>query len=114
MYKSPVLKKAVKILYTTEPWRGAILQPWFDCSERFDESPETIIPLPVVAFAACAFRCVLDSLTFDTEESLPFSTVPYGQVYEDLLYMIQNDASHCLQGEEVSKNIQALISDIDA
>jgi hypothetical protein len=47
------------------------------------------------------------------EDIKQFSEVPYLQVFNDLLYMIQNDVGHCPLGEEVSGNIQAILADID-
>lgn len=76
------------------------------CSECVDRLLYTT-DLPV-----SQFRSVLDSLVFGGEETLPFSAVPYAQVYRDLTYQLSIDTGHSLQGKEVSDNIQALISDV--
>lgn len=75
MYKSPVLKEAIKILYTTEPWRTAIYQPWFDNAQWFDHSFKTELPFTFVAFAACAVSTstvLCAPLTFPIPSSATF------------------------------------------
>jgi hypothetical protein len=70
MYKSPILKKAILILYTTEPWRTAISQPWLVDVEDYDGAFRAFPPVGFVAFAACAvsetafLSCTTDSHDF--------------------------------------------------
>ena len=57
MYKSPVLKMAVEVLYMTHPWRRAVTLPWFkdDNMEPCLKSSSTPSPpISFVAFAATA------------------------------------------------------------
>jgi len=63
MYRSPILKKTVEILYTSSPWRIAITLPWFN-QESYNPGSNLIPldgdgtasppPTSFVAFAASA------------------------------------------------------------
>ncbi|KAF9784419.1 hypothetical protein BJ322DRAFT_1021176 [Thelephora terrestris] len=111
MYKSPILKKAIHILYTTEPWRTAISQPWLVDVEDYDGAFRAFPPVGFVAFAACAFRNILDSLVSGMEENIPFSEAGYSPTYEFLADLIRFDMDEPDTGLLVVNNIQALIAD---
>ncbi|KAF9782581.1 hypothetical protein BJ322DRAFT_1071707 [Thelephora terrestris] len=112
MYKSPILKKAVQILYTTEPWYTAISQPWFTDIEDSEQSFKMSPPAGFVAFAACAFHNVLDSLASGTEETVQFREDTYSPIYERLLELVKADMDDFHTGLVVSANIQAFIVEI--
>lgn len=59
MYRSPVLKKAIEILYMTQPWRDAVTLVWskddnWEPSLPDDEGYASCPPVSFVAFAATA------------------------------------------------------------
>lgn len=62
LFKSPVLKKAIEMLYMTQPWRDAITLPWFkddSCEYSSVSAPDEEgyafrPPISFVAFAAAA------------------------------------------------------------
>ncbi|KAF9643410.1 hypothetical protein BDM02DRAFT_3223456 [Thelephora ganbajun] len=110
MYKSPILKKAIEMLYTTFPWRTAVKLPWFRGAT--DRGYATCPPISFVAFAASAYRNVLDSLISGTEEIVLFSEVGYCQVYNDLYQLIEDNSAYPIFGETVRNNLQSLIANI--
>ncbi|KAF9642177.1 hypothetical protein BDM02DRAFT_3193750, partial [Thelephora ganbajun] len=110
MYKSPILKKAVEMLYTTFPWHTAVKLPWFRGAT--DRGYATCPPISFVAFAASTYHNVLDSLISGTEEIVPFSEVGYCQVYNDLYQLIEDDSAHPIFGETIHNNLQSLIVNI--
>ena len=129
MYKSPVLKRAMEHLYTTEPWRSAIRFPWFKEISRTDPGYKSGPPIAFVAFVASAvrffahttyttnhlnsqYRNALDCLVTGTEEKVPFSEVQYADVFNNLYDLIDNDSFHLNHGETVRRNIKCLIEDI--
>ncbi|KAF9643884.1 hypothetical protein BDM02DRAFT_3191112 [Thelephora ganbajun] len=109
-YVSPILKKAVEMLYTTFPWCTAVKLPWFRGAT--DRGYATCPPISFVAFAASAYHNVLDSLISGTEEIVPFSEVGYHQVYNDLYQLIEDDSAHPIFGETIHNNLQSLIANI--
>ena len=130
MYRSPVLKKAVEILYMTEPWRTAIIQPWFEDVSGYCNEYKSTLPIAFLAFAACAvshstylalciadfldsqYRNVLDSLVSGTEDLVPFSEVGYAQVYNDLQLLIKDDTTNFFHRDTVCGNLQLLTADV--
>ena len=43
MYRSPVLKKSIELLYMTPPWRTAIKLPWFkDHDDDWELTPDFV------------------------------------------------------------------------
>ena len=58
MYKSKVLKKAIKVLYMSQPWQKAIMLPWFEDDNQEPilnsaSGPNSHLPISFVPFAAC-------------------------------------------------------------
>ncbi|KAF9642813.1 hypothetical protein BDM02DRAFT_3132846, partial [Thelephora ganbajun] len=110
MYKSPILKKAIEMLYTTFPWHMAVKLPWFRGAT--DRGYATCPPISFVAFATSTYHNVLNSLISGTEEIVPFSKVGYCQVYDDLYQLIEDDSAHPIFGETIRNNLQSLIANI--
>lgn len=139
MYRSPVLKKSIELLYMTPPWRTAIKLPWFkDHDDDWELTPDFVSneegyafrpPVSFVAFAASAvspfgqlsyiadrvylqFRNALDCLVLGKEKTVPFSEAGYRPVYDELYEYIASDSRSPEFGEVVRDNIQALMSNV--
>jgi hypothetical protein len=129
LYKSPILKKIIEVLYTTDPWRTAIIQPWVGGVSIRDQPFTVAPPITFVAFAAAAvslhtqlshitdlldwqYRNALDSLLSGTEDTTPFSEIGYARVYLDFHSSITDDTNHFVYGEVVRNNLQSLIANV--
>ena len=130
MYKSPVLKKAMEHLYTSEPWRSALAFQWYKNLSRVDPEYKTCPPVAFVAFIATAvssfvikthityilplqYRNALDCLATGVEEIVPFSEVGYVDVYNDLYDVIHADFTHPDYGDTIRENFMSLIADVE-
>ena len=128
MYRSPVLKKGMEHLYTTEPWCTAIKFPWFPELSRVNPSKDCP-PFSFVAFVATAvsqfaysihisnypnkqYCNALDCLVTGTEEKVPLSEVGYSEVFDDVFSLVQGDTDHPDHGKRVLANIGSLIANI--
>ena len=66
MYKSPILKRAIEILYMTQPWRDAVTLPLFKDNNR-EPSPDFVLDdegyasRPLISFVAFAATAVSTS-----------------------------------------------------
>jgi hypothetical protein len=128
MYRSPVLKKAMELLYTTEPWKSAITFPWFKCLSRVISDYKTAPPIAFVAFVASAvshlifiahitdpkfkYRSALDCLVTGIEETVPFSEHGYNDVFHDMYDLVEADSLHPEHGDIVRRNLQSLLADV--
>ena len=128
MYRSPVLKKAMELLYTAHPWRSAIKFAWYKELSRITPDYKVTPPIAFVAFVASAvsyflsatpitdhyfqYRNALDCLVTGVDETVPFNEAGYSQIFADLYDLIEDDFSHPDHGEVVRQNIRSLVEDV--